>query len=120
VPYIAVVVYAAPVVDAVLLRTRYGLARAGLLVWTMAGSFIFGLHYRFVVPGPDNVFTRPSMVRRTAFVVTAVLLAPLQASGGSVGLWAAQRIPRPSITGPERRSSGGLAGSRRGPGSEPR
>lgn len=118
--YVAVVIYAAPVVAAVLLWTRYGLAGAWLLAGAMAGSFVFGLLYHFVVPGPDNVFTQPSGPWRTAFVVTAVLLAPLQAIGGSVGPWAAQRIPRPSITGSERRSSGGPAGSRRAPGPEPR
>jgi hypothetical protein len=72
--YIAVVIYAAPVVAAVLLWTRHDLG-----AW------------------------------RGAFQATAVLLAALQVVGGSVGLWAARGIPRPSIAGPEKRSSGGLA-----------
>jgi hypothetical protein len=118
--YIAVVIYAAPVVAAVLLWTRYGLAGAWLLVAAMAGSLVFGLLYHFVVPGPDNVFTQSPGPWRTTFGVTAVLLAPLQVIGGSVGFWAARRVPRSSTIGFEKRSSGGLGDSRGGPRSAPR
>jgi hypothetical protein len=62
--YVAVVIYATPVVAAVLLWTRYDLAGAWLLVAGMAGFFVFGLLYHFVVPGPDNVFTQPPGPRR--------------------------------------------------------
>jgi hypothetical protein len=115
--YVAVV-YAAPVVAAVLLWTRRGLAGAWLLAAAMAGSLAFGLLYHFVVPGPDNVFTQPPGTWRATFVVTALLLVPLQAIGVRVGLRASRRIPLPSITSPQKRPSGGLAGSRRRPGSE--
>jgi uncharacterized membrane protein YsdA (DUF1294 family) len=108
------------VVAAVLLWTRDGLAGAWLLVAAMAGSLVFGLLYHFVVPGADNVFTQPPGPWRTTFRVTAVLLAPLQVIGGSVGFWAARRVPRSSTTGFEKRSSGGLGDSRGGPRSEPR
>jgi hypothetical protein len=118
--YIAVVIYTAPVVAAVLLWTRYDHAGAWLLVAAMAGSLVFGLLYHFVVPGPDNVFTQPSGPWRTTFGVTAVLLAPLQVIGGSVGFWAARRVARSSTTGSEKRSSGGPGDSRERPRSEPR
>jgi hypothetical protein len=115
-----VVIYTAPVVAAVLLWTRYDHAGAWLLVAAMAGSLVFGLLYHFVVPGPDNVFTQPSGPWRTTFGVTAVLLAPLQVIGGSVGFWAARRVARSSTTGSEKRSSGGPRDSRERPRSEPR
>jgi hypothetical protein len=118
--YVAVVIYAAPVVAAVLLWTRHGLAGAWLLAAAMAGSLVFGLLYHFVVPGPDNVFTQPPGLWRTTSEVSAVLLALLQVIGGSIGFWAAQKIARPSTTVSEKRPAGGLAGSRGGPGSEPR
>ena len=57
--YIAIVIYAAPVVAASVLWTRYRFAGAWLLAASMAGSFAFGLLYHFVIPGPDNVFTQP-------------------------------------------------------------
>jgi hypothetical protein len=117
--YIAVVIYAAPVV-AVLLWTRYRLAGAWLLAASMAGSFVFGLVFHFLVSGADNVFTLPPGTWRTAFLVTAVLLLMLQMIGSLIGLWAAQRIPQPSTDIPRKRPAGGLAGPRRGTRSEPR
>jgi hypothetical protein len=92
--YIAVVIYTAPIVAAVLLWTRYRLAGAWLLAASMAGSFVFGLVLHFLVSGPDNVFTLPSGTWRTAFQVTAVLLLMLEMIGSLIGLWAAQRIPQ--------------------------
>jgi hypothetical protein len=109
--YVAVVVYAAPLVAAVLLWTRHGLAGAWLLAAAMVGSLVFGLLYHFVVPGTDNVFTQPPGPWRATFVVTAVLLVPLQAIGIAVGLWAAQKSARPSTTGSGKHHAGGLAGS---------
>src|SRR5215204_4792592 len=49
--YIAIVIYATPVVAASLLWTRYRFAGAWLLAASMAGSFAFGLLYHFVIPG---------------------------------------------------------------------
>src|SRR5918993_1477895 len=85
--YIVVVIYAAPVVAAVLLWTRYCLAGAWLLVASMAGSLVFGLLYHFLLPGSDNVFTQPPGAWRTTFGVSAVLLLPLQGMGCLAGLW---------------------------------
>ena len=88
--YIAIVIYAAPVVAASLLWTRYRFAGA----WLLAGSFAFGLLYHFVIPGPDNVFMQPPGTWRTAFGVSAALLLPLQGTGCLVGLWAARASSR--------------------------
>jgi hypothetical protein len=92
--YVAIVIYAAPVVAASLLWTRYRFAGAWLLAASMAGSFAFGLHYHFVIPGPDNVFTQPPGTWRTAFGVSAALLLPLQGAGCLVGLWSARASSR--------------------------
>jgi hypothetical protein len=117
--YIAVVIYAAPVVAAILLWTRYRFAGAWLLAASMAGSFAFGLLYHFVIPGPDNVFTQPPGTWRTAFGVSAALLLPLQGVGCLVGLWAVRRRSRPvSDGGP--RSVVSPVGPRRITGRSPR
>lgn len=118
--YITVVIYAAPVVAAVLLWSRYRLAGAWLLAASMAGSFVFGIVLHFLVPGADNVFTQPPGTWRTAFQLTAVLLASVQVAGGSIGFWAARRISRPSTATTRKRPAGGPAGSRPGKGWEPR
>lgn len=110
--YIAIVIYAAPVVAAVLLWTRFRLLGAWLLAAAMAGSFVFGLLYHFCLPGPDNVFTQPPGTWGSAFRVTAALLLPLQAAGCLVGLWVALRSSRPA-SGSEARLVGSPAGPRR-------
>ena len=97
--YIAVVIYGAPVVAAILLWTRRRLAGAWLLAASMAGSFVFGLVYHFLVPGPDNVFTLHHGAWVTAFQVSAVLLAALQITGCLFGVWAAMRLSSPSAVG---------------------
>src|SRR5215208_582745 len=79
--YIAIVIYASPVVAASLLWTRHRFAGAWLLAASMAGSFAFGLLYHFVIPRPDNVFMQPPGTWRTAFGVSAALLLPLWGSG---------------------------------------
>jgi hypothetical protein len=92
--YIAIVIYAAPLVAASLLWTQYRFAGAWLLAASMAGSFAFGLLYHFVIPGPDNVFTQPPGTWRTVFGVSAALLLPLQGAGCLVGLLAARASSR--------------------------
>lgn len=118
--YIAGVIYAAPVVAAVLLWTRFRLSGAWLLAASMAGSLAFGLLYHYFLPGPDNVFAQPPGPWRTAFGVTALLLALLQAVGGAVGLWAALRLARSSAGAVGGSASGGITHPRRRPGSNPR
>jgi hypothetical protein len=110
--YIAVVIYAAPVVAAVLLWTRFRGSGAWLLVASMVGSLAFGLLYHFLVPGPDNVFTQPPGPWRAAFAVTAVLLSLPQAFGVLAGLMIARRTRQAASRSAGRGGvSGGLAGS---------
>jgi hypothetical protein len=107
--YIAVVVYAAPVVAAVLLWTRFRRSGAWLLAASMAGSLAFGLLYHFLVPGPDNVFTQPPGPWRAAFLVTAVLLALLQAAGVLVGLRVARGTRQTTSRSAGRRVTDGFS-----------
>ena len=118
--YIAVVIYTAPVVAAVLLWTRLRLTGAWLLAVSMAGSFAFGLLYHFLLPGPDNVFAQPSGPWRTAFVATAVLLSFLQAACVLVGLRATRRTRQAKSSFVGGSVAGGFSGSRRRAGSDPR
>jgi hypothetical protein len=110
--YIAVVVYAAPVVAAVLLWTRFRRSGAWLLAGSMAGSLAFGLLYHFLVPGPDNVFTQPPGFWKAAFVVTAVLLALLQAAGVLVGLRVARGTRQTASRSAGRRVTNGFSDAR--------
>lgn len=107
--YIAIVVYSAPVVAAVLLWTRSRRSGAWLLAASMAGSLLFGLLYHFLVPGPDNVFAHPPGSWKAAFVVTAVLLALLQAAGALVGIRVALGTRQTASTSTGRRVTHGFS-----------
>jgi hypothetical protein len=108
--YIAVVIYAGPVVTTVLLWTRFRPSGAWLLAASMAGSLAFGLLYHFLVPGPDNIFTQPPGPWRAAFVVTAVLLSLLQAAGVVVGLRIARGTRQAKSRSTGRRATGMFSG----------
>lgn len=110
--YIAVVIYAAPVVAAVLLWTRFWLTGAWLLTASMAGPLPFGLLYHFLVSGPDNVFAQPPGPWRSTFVVTAVLLSVLQAAGFVVGLMVARGTRQAASRSTGRRATGMFSGPR--------
>ena len=80
-----------------------------MLAASMAGSLAFGLLYHFLVPGPDNVFTQPPGPWRAAFVVTAVLLALLQAAGALVGLRVARGTRQTTSRSAGRRVTDGFS-----------
>jgi hypothetical protein len=118
--YIALVIYAAPVVAATLFWSRFRLIATWLLFASMAGSFVFGLVFHFIVPGVDNVFTLEPGAWRITFLVTAVLLSLVQVIGILTGLWTARRISRTSPDLTDKPFAGGLSSSQRGSGSESR
>ena len=110
--YIAVVIYAAPVVAAVLLWTRFRRSGAWLLTASMAGSLAFGLLYHFLLPGPDNVFTQHPGSWRVAFMVTAVLLSLLQAAGVVAGLRIARETRQATSKTSKKRATDGFSDAR--------
>ena len=88
--YIALVIVIGPVVSGILLwrSPRSGFA---LLVLSMTGSFLFGIYYHFVAPGPDNVaFLHPHPWMQT-FRVSAVMLAVVELGGVIAGLLGVSR-----------------------------
>jgi hypothetical protein len=88
--YIYVVILLAPIVSAVLLwrRSRAGFLLLGL---SMAGSFLFGLAYHFVLPGADNAMSLHAHPWTLTFQVSAVLLALVELTGAGVGFAGARR-----------------------------
>jgi hypothetical protein len=96
--FVVVVILLAPFVALGLLYTHRQHAGALLLLGSMLGALLFGLAYHFVLPGADNIAQVPPGAWRTPFVVTAVLLAALEAAGAVVGAWmfyARRRSPVP-------------------------
>lgn len=83
--YILLVINLLPLLAAVLIWRR---KRAGflLLLFSMAGSFLFGAFYHFIAAGPDNVASLTSHPWSNTFLWTAILLAVTEATGFFVGL----------------------------------
>jgi hypothetical protein len=79
--YIAVVLFLAPVVAAVLLWTRGARAGAWLLFWSMLGSLVFELYNHYMVMSPDHVSQMPEGLWGRIFQATAAATAILEAVG---------------------------------------
>jgi hypothetical protein len=83
--YILVVIVLLPLLAAVLIWRR---KRSGflLLLFAMAGSFLFGVYYHFIAAGPDNVASLTSHPWTSTFQWSAYLLALTEAAGFFIGL----------------------------------
>jgi amino acid permease len=85
--FVVLVIVAAPLVSLVLFWTRLRKIAAMTLFLSMSGALVFGLYYHFVEISPDHVHHLPEGDARLFFVVTAVLLIPVEALGALYGLW---------------------------------
>lgn len=77
--FIAIVIFAGPLIAMVLLWMRLQMAGVLLLGTAMAGALVFGLYYHFVASGADNALGLRQSDWSTAFLATAVLLAVVEA-----------------------------------------
>ena len=85
--FIAIVIFAAPLLAMILLWLRFQTAGVYLLGISMAGSLIFGVYYHFVVASADNAFAMGPGTWSTAFRITAGLLAAIEAVGFAWCVW---------------------------------
>jgi len=83
--YILLVINLLPLLAAVLIwrRKRIGFL---LLLFSMAGSFLFGVFYHFIAAGPDNVASLTLHPWSNTFKWSAYLLALTEAAGFFIGL----------------------------------
>ncbi len=85
--YIAVVLFAAPVVAAILLWTNLQRAGAWLLFCSMLGSLLFEGYNHFLAMSPDHVSQVPHDGWGQVFVSTAVVSIVLAAAAMAVSAW---------------------------------
>ncbi len=85
--FIALVLYLAPAVAAILLRKKSVAFGAGLLFASLLLSLLFGTYRHFLAPSLDHVAHLPPGSWRAPFKVTAFLAVPIDAVGAAVGLW---------------------------------
>jgi hypothetical protein len=79
--FIAIVIFGAPVLAALLLWTPWQKRGVVFLGLALAGSLVFGLYYHFVAGGRDNVFNPTHTPWDGWFRITAVLLALVELTG---------------------------------------
>jgi hypothetical protein len=85
--FIAIVIFAGPLLAMILLWTPAQRAGVFLLGIAMAGAFVFGLYYHFAVAGADNALALSPKDWSTEFLVTAVLLAEIEGAGSAWCFW---------------------------------
>lgn len=90
--FIAVVIFAAPLLATVLLWTRWHTAGFLVLGLSFAGSLIFGLFYHFLVSSPDHVSHVAHTAWGATFRLTAALLAIVETAGCLLGMQRIRRI----------------------------
>lgn len=79
--FIAIVIFASPVLAALLLWTRWQRTGIALLGISLGGALLFGLYYHFVAGGIDSVFNPIHTHWDIWFKITAVLLLLVEAAG---------------------------------------
>ena len=79
--FIAIVIFGAPVLAALLLWALWQKAGVALLGLSLAGSLIFGLYFHFLAGGTDSVFSPIHAPWGVGFRITAGLLALVEATG---------------------------------------
>jgi hypothetical protein len=85
--FIAVVIFAAPLLAAALLWSSIQRAGIYLLGVSMVASLVFGLGYHFIAPGADNVLAMADLPWSSSFRMTAALLAIVEAVACGWSVW---------------------------------
>ena len=83
--FVVGVILLAPCLGAILLWTRFYSVGQWLFTLSMAGAFLFGVYYHFVLPSPDHVAYVPAGFWGDVFRATAVLLALVEGVSVVVG-----------------------------------
>lgn len=92
--FVILIIVIAPLAAGILLFKKIRGAGAILLALSMAGAFVFGLYYHFVLVSPDHVSHIPGTPGTfwvIAFQITAVLLALIEALGVIAGIMAVKK-----------------------------
>ena len=82
--YIALVIFAAPLVAGGLLLARRLRAGAWLLLASMPASVLFNVYFHFLLVGPDSISSVTLDGWGFVFIGTAIFLAATEAWGASV------------------------------------
>jgi len=79
--FVAIVIFLAPIIAAVLLWTQFYRIGSWLLLGSLAGSLLFGIYNHFIVISPDHVSQVSFQGWGILFQVTAILILILDGFG---------------------------------------
>jgi hypothetical protein len=89
--FIAVVMFAAPLVALGLIATGHQWTGGTVLAVSMASALVFGLVFHYVLSTSDNVAAVPADPWQGSFRLTAALLVLVDAAGVVIGAWLMRR-----------------------------
>jgi len=99
--FVVGVILTGPTLAMILLWTRFHYAGRWLFTLSMAGAFVFGGYYHFVLPSPDHVAYVPAGAWGDLFRATAVLLALVEGGSAAVGFrWLQTKTDLPRVAQP--------------------
>jgi len=102
--FIAIIIFMAPLIGTVMLWTRLRKLGVILLGLSLAGSFVFGVSYHFLIAGSDNALGPHYSHWGCAFRATSILLALIEAAGFIWSIWILPADIRKRIDGDMRES----------------
>jgi len=82
----------APILSLILYWTRFRRAAALMLFVSMLAILLFGVYFHFIFPSNDHVAHLPEGHGQPLFIITAILLVPVEALGAAFGLWSWVRL----------------------------
>ena len=91
--FIAVIIFAVPLIATMMLWTRARKLGIILLGLSLAGSLVFGVSYHFLIAGPDNALGQYHSHGGAVFPATAMLLVLIEAAGLIWCIWAFRAEP---------------------------
>jgi hypothetical protein len=98
--FIASIIFVIPLIAMMMLWTRLRKLGAVLLGLSLAGSLVFGVSYHVLIAGPDNAFGQYHSHWGSAFRVTAILLALIEAAGLTLGIFVLLTEPSGAAASP--------------------
>jgi hypothetical protein len=86
--FVALVIFAGPLIAMTLLWTRLRVTGIFLLAVTMVGSLVFGVSYHFLIHGSDNAMELSTSRWGSVFGTSATMLALIESGGFAWSVWA--------------------------------
>ncbi|MEH2285991.1 hypothetical protein [Nostoc sp.] len=93
--FVVIVIFLTPIIAAVLLWTQFYRLGSWLLLFSMAGSLLFGIYNHLIVISPDHLSQVSFAGWGLLFQITAILILIVDGLGCWISGWALKTIQQP-------------------------